>query len=178
MPIDRARAAQLEAQAEQAARAWAQQAAAQARAATAQTAPGAEMKYGQRSVNIDQQGATIPGTPPETVGRTNIPGQEGALSLQPGDQIRVEAIDVLPIHPIDTICVVEPMGTVALGAAYGRVHVAGLSVIDAEKAIIEKLKEVVENPSVQVTFANRGGLPAENPFQAPPSFVPASDPTE
>jgi RNA polymerase sigma factor (sigma-70 family) len=75
-----------------------------------------------------------------------------ASELMPGSRIRVQARDVDPDSPLDGVFVVEPMGTVALGVTYGRVHVEGMSVIDVEQKILKHLKQDWQNPRVQVTF--------------------------
>lgn len=80
---------------------------------------------------------------------------DAALSLRPGDTIDIEALDVLPDRPIEGEYSIESMGTVALGVAYGRVEVEGLSLIDAEKAIEDHLKKDFKSPKVQVTFVRR-----------------------
>ncbi len=102
--------------------------------------------------------------------------------LQAGDQIMIEAIGVLPDKPIGGLYVIEPGGTVPLGAAYGRVAVAGMTVIDAEQAILRELKKTVEDPRVQVTLKRRMSrpyVPANNAgwWESQPhsSFVPADD---
>jgi RNA polymerase sigma factor (sigma-70 family) len=85
-------------------------------------------------------------------------GQSGSTSpdtIQPGDQIAIEAIGVLPDKPIEGTYSIEPSGTVPLGAAYGRVKIAGMTVIDAEQAILKELKKTVEDPKVQVTLQGR-----------------------
>ncbi len=85
-------------------------------------------------------------------------GQSGSTSpgiLQPGDQITIEAIGVLPDKPIEGTYLIEPSGTVPLGAAYGRVKIAGMTVIDAEKAILKELTKTVEDAKVQVTRQRR-----------------------
>jgi RNA polymerase sigma factor (sigma-70 family) len=79
-----------------------------------------------------------------------------ASELMPGSRIHIQARGVDPESPLDHIYTVEPMGTVALGVSYGRVKVEGLSVIDAEKVILEHLKQDWENPRVQVTFEGAG----------------------
>ena len=53
--------------------------------------------------------------------------------------------------PIDGEFVVEPGGTVALGPAYGRAQVVGLTEEEAEVAIWKKLAEVLNKPDVSVT---------------------------
>jgi RNA polymerase sigma factor (sigma-70 family) len=79
-----------------------------------------------------------------------------ASELRPGSRIRVQARGVDPESPLDGVFVVEPMGTVALGVAYGRVNIEGMSVIDAEQEIQSKLSKDWENPKVQVTFEGGG----------------------
>lgn len=77
--------------------------------------------------------------------------------LRPGDSINIEAIGVLPDKPIDGPYTIEAAGgTVALGATYGRVKIAGMTVIEAEQAILRELKKTVEDPKVQVIFVSRG----------------------
>ena len=71
-------------------------------------------------------------------------------------------------EPVNDAYYIEEMGTVALGPTYGRVKVAGLTVLEAEDAIKRKLSEVVspEQLAVQASIASR---------QAPPnaSVLPA-----
>lgn len=76
--------------------------------------------------------------------------------LQPGDQIKIEVEGAFPDRPINDIFTIEPTGTVALGATYGRAKVVGMSVIDAEKAILEQLETIVDDLQVQVTLVGRG----------------------
>jgi RNA polymerase sigma factor (sigma-70 family) len=75
-----------------------------------------------------------------------------ASELRPGSRIRIQARGVDPESPLDGVFVVEPMGTVALGVTYGRVNIEGLSVIDAEEAILQHLSQDWESPKVQVVF--------------------------
>jgi beta-lactamase regulating signal transducer with metallopeptidase domain/biopolymer transport protein ExbD len=80
--------------------------------------------------------------------------------LGPGDTLQVRALGVLPDQPVDGPFVVEDEGTIALGPLYGRVDVAGLSVREAEAAVLksltESLKDVVKDPpKVQVTIAKK-----------------------
>jgi molybdenum-dependent DNA-binding transcriptional regulator ModE len=55
-------------------------------------------------------------------------------------------------QPINAEFIVEPQGTVALGPAYGRAQVAGLTLEQAERAIQKKLEEVLNQPDVSVSI--------------------------
>ena len=88
----------------------------------------------------------------------------GALSLQPGDRVYIRAKGVDPEEGIDDIYTVEPMGTLALGVNYGRVHVMGMSVIDAEQAVLAHLKQQFDSPKLQITYYG----PSEEPAQSQP----------
>ena len=61
------------------------------------------------------------------------------------------------------------MGTVALGPVYGRVKVSGMTVLEAEKAILKKLSDICEDPMVQVTLAGSTG---GNTNYTQPTFYP------
>ena len=63
--------------------------------------------------------------------------------------------EALPDQPIRGRFLVEPSGSMSLGAAYGRVRVAGLSREDAETAIRNRLQEILREPDVEVLFAGR-----------------------
>jgi hypothetical protein len=66
--------------------------------------------------------------------------------------IRIQVANAFADQPIDGNYVVEPMGTVALGPGYGRVNIAGLSILEAEDAIKRHLATMIENPAVQATM--------------------------
>ena len=74
-------------------------------------------------------------------------------TISPGALLSINAVGVLKDQPIQGTYTVEPTGTVALGPAYGRVQVKGLTLEAAEEAIQKKLKEIFTKPEVQVTFA-------------------------
>jgi beta-lactamase regulating signal transducer with metallopeptidase domain len=77
---------------------------------------------------------------------------DGTDRLQPGDEVTIEVVGAFPEAPINGPFVIEPQGTVALGATYGRVKIAGMSLLEAEKAVAEKLKEILTDVQVQVTL--------------------------
>ena len=88
------------------------------------------------------------------------PGQSSDASLnniQPFDVLQIRVVGTLQDQPIDGFYLVEPEGVVSLGPAYGRVKVEGLTWEQAEGKIVEKLKEVLAKPEVQVSLARRGG---------------------
>ncbi|MDZ4658319.1 MAG: sigma-70 family RNA polymerase sigma factor [Bythopirellula sp.] len=91
--------------------------------------------------------------PQETI---TYPSYLPDTGLQPGDQIKIEVEGAFPDRPINGIYVIEPTGTVALGASYGRAKIVGMSVLDAEQAILEQLKKIVDDPLLQVTLVGRG----------------------
>ncbi len=71
---------------------------------------------------------------------------------------RIKGLDVLSVWvrgaladwPLKKRCLVEPDGGLALGAPYGRVKIAGLTVAEAEAAIKEHVNEVLSVPDVEV----------------------------
>jgi protein involved in polysaccharide export with SLBB domain len=90
--------------------------------------------------------------------------------LQPGDELYVDVQGALPDAPIDGKFVVEDEGTLPLGATYGRAEVAGLTVLEAEKAVKEMLAKILTSAEVQVTLLSRAKAGEdENPFAAPSS---------
>ena len=82
--------------------------------------------------------------------------------ISPGDPLMIRVLGTMIDQPVNGEFVVEPQGTVALGPAYGRAQVAGLTLEQAEAAIQKKLREVLNKPDVSVSL---GG------WAATPSFV-------
>jgi polysaccharide export outer membrane protein len=78
--------------------------------------------------------------------------------LQPLDALLIRAVDVLPTDPIENIYGIETDGRVNLGFAYGFVPVAGLTLEEAQQAILKRLKEVVKDPKVTVSLAQSSAL--------------------
>lgn len=174
----------IAAQAEKAAGAAEAQAAIQAKEA-AQHAAKAALRIQERAVIFDQaSGRTLVANQyPVVSGLPNweqsIEAQQGALSLKPGDRIQIEILHNDNDHEYkeSDVYTVEPMGTVALGAEFGRAEVKGLSVIDAENVIREVISKVKEDAKVQVTY-----LHPTVPYSAPPlmnagefRYAPASN---
>jgi beta-lactamase regulating signal transducer with metallopeptidase domain len=110
----------------------------------------------------------------EDASQNNAAKPAGKEGLQPGDEVKIEVVGAFPEAPINGVFVIEPQGTVALGATYGRVKIAGMSLIEAEKAVTEKLHAVLSDPQVQITLpptALRRGQSTES--QSPQAGSPA-----
>ena len=73
------------------------------------------------------------------------------------DVLQIRAIGTLLDQPIDNFYLVEGEGIVTLGPAYGRVHVAGMTVEEAAAAITAKLKTMLAKPEVSVQLARTAG---------------------
>ena len=84
-----------------------------------------------------------------------VPFPTTSYRIKPGDLLCISALGTILDQPIDGNYLVEPAGTVALGPAYGRAKVEGLTLEEAREAIQKKLQEVLAGPVVQVTFGNR-----------------------
>jgi hypothetical protein len=72
--------------------------------------------------------------------------------LAPGDKVVIRVIGAFPEQPIDSAFTIEPAGTVALGPAYGRVAIAGQTVLQAEATIKKYLEKNMTDIQVQVTL--------------------------
>ncbi len=75
--------------------------------------------------------------------------------VEPFDLLTIKALGTLPDYPIDGVYLVEPSGRVALGPAYGRAQLKGLTLEQAESAIEKQLRQILSEPKVQVTSAGR-----------------------
>jgi protein involved in polysaccharide export with SLBB domain len=99
------------------------------------------------------------------------------------DFLRVRAIGTLLEQPIDNYFWVEPTGTVALGPVYGRVEVKGMTLDEAQAAIETKLKQILIQPTVQVTLFRqkdqrelwRRTTPPQSPYTIKPGVLLSID---
>ena len=73
------------------------------------------------------------------------------------DVLQIRVLGTLPDQPVDGFFLVEGEGIVTLGPAYGRVHVAGMTVEEASAAITTRLKLVLARPEVSVQLARTSG---------------------
>jgi polysaccharide export outer membrane protein len=87
------------------------------------------------------------------------------LKMVPLPPYRIDIYDVLQIHamgtlldqPIEGFFLVEGEGIVTLGPAYGRVHVAGMTVEEASAVITARLRQILSKPEVSVQLARTAG---------------------
>jgi protein involved in polysaccharide export with SLBB domain len=84
--------------------------------------------------------------------------------IRPGDILRVDLAGGFPEGPQEPTPTVEPDGNLALGAQYGRFQIAGMTLQEAEAAIIDKLEDFLKDPRVQLTYVGHD-----------PDVVPAAD---
>jgi beta-lactamase regulating signal transducer with metallopeptidase domain len=71
--------------------------------------------------------------------------------LAPGDVVVIQVVGASPEQSIDDAYAIEPRGTIALGPTYGRVHVAGKTILEAEAAIEGHLETILTDAEVQLT---------------------------
>ena len=60
-------------------------------------------------------------------------------------------------NPIRGLYLVEPGGMLNLGPAYGKVKVGGLSLEEAQAAVLKQLRRTLKDPQVSVTLNESGG---------------------
>jgi hypothetical protein len=88
-----------------------------------------------------------------------------ALKVIPKPPYRIEPLDVLQItvdgtsqeNPINGLFAVDTGGMVQLGAAYGAVRLAGMTIEEATSAIDRHLRIVLTAPRVSVSLAQTAG---------------------
>ncbi len=61
-------------------------------------------------------------------------------------------------NPIRGRYVVEPGGMLNLGPAYGKVKVGGLSLEEAQDAVLKQLRKMLKDPKVSVMLDESGGV--------------------
>ncbi len=69
------------------------------------------------------------------------------------DALNIQVQGTLPNQELPTLFTVEPGGIVQLGVPFGAVKVAGMSVEEAEVAILERFKKHLQEPQVVVSLA-------------------------
>jgi protein involved in polysaccharide export with SLBB domain len=72
------------------------------------------------------------------------------------DVLMIQGTGTLPESPIAGVYAIEPGGTVNLGPPYGLVKVSGLTVLDAQAAIVAHLKKYLSEPGATVALAEMG----------------------
>jgi polysaccharide export outer membrane protein len=78
--------------------------------------------------------------------------------IEPLDALFIRVPEALTAEPIQGIYVVEPEGTVALGASYGKVAVVGLTMDQAKAAIENHLRKLLKSPETFVAIAQSKGI--------------------
>jgi polysaccharide export outer membrane protein len=73
------------------------------------------------------------------------------------DVLQIQVVGTLLDQPIDNYYMIEGEGTVNLGAAYGTVRVAGMTIEEARDAINKQLRKILRNPEVSVQLARASG---------------------
>jgi protein involved in polysaccharide export with SLBB domain len=79
----------------------------------------------------------------------NLQGH-GPMKIGPGDVLQIESL-IDGLHTRRSV--VEPDGNLAIGARWGRVNVAGKTLLESEEAIRSHIAMHVREPEIQVTYA-------------------------
>ena len=90
-----------------------------------------------------------------------------ALRIIPKEPFTIQPLDILQVdadptttkldNPIRGLYLVEPGGMLNLGPAYGKVKVGGLSLDEAEAAVLKQLRRTLKDPEVSLTLNESGG---------------------
>jgi hypothetical protein len=99
----------------------------------------------------EEPGDGAPVNAPKDVRKAPAPAPDKADRIRPGDLLKIDVANTLPLEPINGIFRVEPSGKVALGPKYGRADVKGLTLEEAEAAIDKHLATVLREPHASVT---------------------------
>lgn len=78
--------------------------------------------------------------------------------LKMGDAISVSVLGTLPDAPIEGGFPIDLGGTVDFGVPYGKVRVVGLTVEEAEAAVVEHLKTSLREPEVTVSLISTAAM--------------------
>jgi polysaccharide export outer membrane protein len=76
----------------------------------------------------------------------------------PGDALVIRVPGAPELDPIDGLYPIEPEGTVTLGASYGSVEVAGLTVPEIRDKITKHLEKEIKNPRPFVALGQSRGM--------------------
>ncbi|QDV65145.1 polysaccharide biosynthesis/export family protein [Crateriforma conspicua] len=83
--------------------------------------------------------------------------------LAPGDTVTIRVPAAPALAPIDDLFLIQPDGTVSLGANYGSVKIAGDTLEQAEERIETKLDEILKLPETYVALS-QAGVPVDGEF--------------
>ncbi len=104
------------------------------------------------SVEHDEKDLPLGQASPLGVRRVALPAEQFRIEDGYILEIRVPEDNTFVDEPINDEFLVQPGGNVSLGPSYGRVHVAGLTLEEAEQAVTEHLKKILTNASATVTL--------------------------
>jgi polysaccharide export outer membrane protein len=76
----------------------------------------------------------------------------------PLDSLLIQVPNSFPTDPIAGLYVIDPAGTVNLGLSYGAVRVVGMTIEQAQAAIVKHLGAVIKGPRVYVALGQSRGL--------------------
>jgi protein involved in polysaccharide export with SLBB domain len=100
------------------------------------------------SATSANEGDGNPSPSPSLRGR----GTREPHTLAAGDVVLLRVVGALSDAPLDDELTIEPAGAIPLGPAYGRVDVAGLTLLEAESAIKKHLQTILANVELQLTL--------------------------
>ena len=78
--------------------------------------------------------------------------------LETFDALAVNVLGTLLDQPINGVYLVNAEGSVDLGPAYGTVRVAGMTVDEAKKAIVNHLQQILKAPEVSCQLAQASAM--------------------
>ena len=101
---------------------------------------------------------SVIGQPKRSILKSNAPLNPHTLAA--GDSVKVVVAGAYPDQPVADVYRIEEMGTLAFGPTYGRVKVAGLTLLEAEEKVSGKLQAAVgddikEKVRVQITLIEK-----------------------
>lgn len=95
-----------------------------------------------------------------------------AVKLVPKPPYRIESLDqlqisaspssTLPDQPINGTFNVDASGNVDLGPAYGRIHIADLTIDEAIARVQRHLKAIIRDPEISITLVQSSGVQRVN----------------
>lgn len=112
---------------------------------------------------------------PRELRMTNLP----PYRIEPPDILLITTLRVVPkppyhVEPMDALAVqvtgtvkekeiwglypIEPNGTINLGLGYGTVQVSGMTIEEAQKAVLDHLSKILTEPTVQVSLGQARGM--------------------
>jgi polysaccharide biosynthesis/export protein len=129
-----------------------------------------------KSGTVRAKQAEVQSVPPTEVKMAPLPPYEiespdilliSDVQLVPKEPYTIQPLDILQVeadpnstkfdNQIRGLYLVEPAGMLNLGAAYGKIKVAGLSLSEARAAVLKQLRKTLKDPKVTMTLNESGG---------------------